>query len=140
MLEAFFIGRAFAEVLNERLNELLGEGLARLGVREAEVRKALDNFRDEVLARARGDMGEHAGGSSSSSGGRPSSQLSSGGGGRSRPGSSGRGLAAGAAAGGAPTVEFSAQVDGLRADIASTRAVVQQVRRQQQQAGSKGKR
>ena len=41
MLEAFFVGRALAEVLNERLGAALGDALAEFGKFDAETRQAI---------------------------------------------------------------------------------------------------
>lgn len=41
MLEAFFVGRALAEVLNERLGAALGDALADFGRWDAETRQAI---------------------------------------------------------------------------------------------------
>lgn len=41
MLEAFFIGRALAETVNERLGNLAGDALAEFGKLEAEFRRTL---------------------------------------------------------------------------------------------------
>lgn len=41
MLEAFFIGRALAETVNERLGAALGDALAEFGKWDAETRQAI---------------------------------------------------------------------------------------------------
>lgn len=41
MLEAFFVGRALAEVLNERAGAALGDALAEFGRWDAETRQAI---------------------------------------------------------------------------------------------------
>ena len=41
MLEAFFVGRALAEVVNERLGAAVGDALAEAGKLDAELRRAL---------------------------------------------------------------------------------------------------
>jgi len=41
MLEAFFVGRALAEVLNERLGAALGDALAEFGKGDAETRQTI---------------------------------------------------------------------------------------------------
>lgn len=41
MLEAFFIGRALAEVVNERLGAALGDALAEFGKWDAETRQSI---------------------------------------------------------------------------------------------------
>jgi len=40
MLEAFFIGRALAETINERLGNIVGDALAEVGKVEAEFRRS----------------------------------------------------------------------------------------------------
>lgn len=41
MLEAFFVGRALAEVANERLGAALGDALAEFGKFDAELRQGM---------------------------------------------------------------------------------------------------
>lgn len=41
MLKAFFIGRALAETINERLGNVVGDTLAEIGKLEAEFRKSV---------------------------------------------------------------------------------------------------
>lgn len=61
LLEAFFVGRAFAEVVNERLGEFAADILAELGKAEAELRQAQKDFEDEVMARAHFEMRKASG-------------------------------------------------------------------------------
>ena len=105
VLDAFFLGRALAEVLNERLGAALGDALATFGKADAELRQALRELQEEVVARAAADMGGAVGG------------------------------AAGAAAD-LPPPDLPELVDDLRAEVAATRAVVQQLRQRQLANGS----
>lgn len=52
LVQAFFVGRAVAEVLNERLEVALTDALSELGKFDAEAREQLRQFTDEVLERA----------------------------------------------------------------------------------------
>ncbi|OUL36216.1 hypothetical protein BV372_08395 [Nostoc sp. T09] len=52
ILQAFFVGRAVAEVVNERLEVALTDALSELGKFDAEAREQLRQFTDEVLERA----------------------------------------------------------------------------------------
>eukprot|EP00884_Botryococcus_braunii_P018322 jgi/Botrbrau1/5173/Bobra.0172s0044.1 len=52
VLDAFFLGRAFAEVLNERFGALVEDFLSDVGKREAEIRQSLREFSTEVDRRA----------------------------------------------------------------------------------------
>ncbi len=107
MLEAFFIGRALAEVVNERLGSLVGDTLAEVGRLDAELRRTVQDIQDEVMARAQREMAAAAGGDSISMSGGASG--------------SGRALIA------APA-DLGESVDNLRAEVAAARALVQQVK------------
>lgn len=52
LVQAFFVGRAAAEVLNERLEVALTDALSDLGKFDAEAREQLRQFTEEVLERA----------------------------------------------------------------------------------------
>jgi len=52
LLQAFFIGRAVADVVNERLEVALTDALSELGKFDAEAREQLHQFTDEVIERA----------------------------------------------------------------------------------------
>jgi polyhydroxyalkanoate synthesis regulator phasin len=52
LVQAFFVGRAVAEVLNERLEVALTDALSELGKFDAEAREQLRQFTDEVIERA----------------------------------------------------------------------------------------
>jgi len=51
-LHAFYVGRAFAEVLGERLEDTVTNSLSELGQLEAKQREAMREFVDEVMTRA----------------------------------------------------------------------------------------
>jgi polyhydroxyalkanoate synthesis regulator phasin len=51
-LHAFYVGRAFAEVLGERLEDTVTNSLSELGQLEAKQREAMREFMDEVITRA----------------------------------------------------------------------------------------
>ncbi len=52
LVQAFFVGRAVAEVVNERLEVALTDALSDLGKFDAEAREQLRQFTEEVLDRA----------------------------------------------------------------------------------------
>ncbi|MGK7953949.1 MAG: DUF6825 family protein [Crocosphaera sp.] len=58
VLHAFFLGRAFAEVLSEKVEESLTNALSDLGKFDAEQRENLRQFIEEVQARAENDVTE----------------------------------------------------------------------------------
>eukprot|EP00241_Pyramimonas_parkeae_P012019 CAMPEP_0114226430 /NCGR_PEP_ID=MMETSP0058-20121206/1233_1 /TAXON_ID=36894 /ORGANISM="Pyramimonas parkeae, CCMP726" /LENGTH=191 /DNA_ID=CAMNT_0001337165 /DNA_START=73 /DNA_END=648 /DNA_ORIENTATION=- len=53
VLDAFFVGRALAEVVNEKVGSALGEILSEVAKKDAERRRDLRDFQDEVRKRAR---------------------------------------------------------------------------------------
>ncbi|XP_071689609.1 uncharacterized protein [Rutidosis leptorrhynchoides] len=53
VLDAFFLGKAFAEALNERIESTVGEFLSTVGRLQAEQQKQVLEFQDEVLERAK---------------------------------------------------------------------------------------
>eukprot|EP00976_Prorocentrum_cordatum_P112311 1195511-Prorocentrum_minimum.AAC.2 len=53
VLDAFFVGRAFAEVINEKLGTAVGELLSEVAKRDAERRREVRDFQEEVRKRAR---------------------------------------------------------------------------------------
>ena len=57
-LHAFYVGRAFAEVLGERLEDTVTNGLSELGQLEAKQREAMREFVEEVMARAEKNEGQ----------------------------------------------------------------------------------
>jgi curli biogenesis system outer membrane secretion channel CsgG len=52
VIEAFFFGRAFAEVLSEKVEDAFTNALSELGKFDAEQRENLRQFTEEVKARA----------------------------------------------------------------------------------------
>lgn len=53
VLDAFFLGKAFAEAVNERIGTTVGEILSEIGRWQAETQKQTLDFQEEVLERAR---------------------------------------------------------------------------------------
>ncbi|KAL8215068.1 hypothetical protein R6Q57_004517 [Mikania cordata] len=53
ILDAFFLGKAFAEALNERIEITVGEFLSTVGRLQAEQQRQVQEFQDEVLERAK---------------------------------------------------------------------------------------
>ena len=110
----FFYGKALAEVLNERLGRLAADTLAGVGTFEAEFRKAMEEIQEEVVERAQYDIEmQSVSGAERASGGDNGGQRR------------GRAIAARAAAAATDEDEI---VDNLRAEIASTRSLIQQTR------------
>ena len=60
VLHAFFLGRAFAEVVSEKVEESLTNALSELGKFDAEQREQLRQFIEEVEARAQRDVNQGA--------------------------------------------------------------------------------
>ena len=56
-LHAFYVGRAFAEVLGERIEDTVTNSLSELGQLEAKQREAMQEFVEEVMARAEPNSG-----------------------------------------------------------------------------------
>lgn len=110
LLEAFFIGRALAETINERLGTLAADTFAEISKLEAEIRQSISEFETEVVERGRREMMSTI----IPDGTGPSTSMSSGG----------------------VQVEneefvpadLGEAVDNLRAEIAATRALVQQIK------------
>ncbi|XP_031484453.1 uncharacterized protein At4g13200, chloroplastic [Nymphaea colorata] len=53
VLDAFFLGKAFAELLTERVESTVGEFLSVIGQWQAEQQKQVQDFQEEVLERAK---------------------------------------------------------------------------------------
>ncbi|WP_317135064.1 DUF6825 family protein [Leptolyngbya sp. BL0902] len=102
MLHAFFLGRAVAEVINDRTERLLTDSLSWLGQFDAEQREALRQFTEEVMARAQQAEATYGSGTSSSS--------------------------ANGAASADSSEDLQATIDNLRAEIAQVRVALQQYR------------
>ncbi len=58
VLHAFFLGRAFAEVLSEKIEDSLTNALSELGKFDAQQREELRQFIEEVQARAQVDVAQ----------------------------------------------------------------------------------
>ncbi len=58
---SFFIGRAFAQAINDKVSETLTVGLSELGKFDAEQREKLKQFTQEVIARAEQEIGFSSG-------------------------------------------------------------------------------
>ncbi len=98
LVQAFFVGRAVAEVLNERLEVALTDALSELGKFDAEAREQLRQFTDEVIERANRTTESANVGQSTTSSGQ------------------------------AGTVDLQADIDELRAEIALLRTELQKYR------------
>ncbi|MBD6616710.1 hypothetical protein FNW02_12935 [Komarekiella sp. 'clone 1'] len=101
LVQAFFVGRAVAEVINERLEVALTDALSDLGKFDAEAREQLRQFTDEVLERANRAAEAANAGQTTTSTGQPSSS----------------------------SVDLQADIDELRAEIALLRTELQHHRR-----------
>ncbi|XP_075507125.1 uncharacterized protein LOC142543638 isoform X2 [Primulina tabacum] len=53
ILDAFFLGKALAETLNERIESSVGEFLSTVGRLQAEQQKQIQEFQEEVLEKAK---------------------------------------------------------------------------------------
>ncbi|CAL5210885.1 unnamed protein product [Lathyrus oleraceus] len=53
VLDAFFLGKALAETLNERIESTVGEFLSNVGRLQAEQQRQVQEFQEEVLDRAK---------------------------------------------------------------------------------------
>jgi hypothetical protein len=105
VLHAFFVGRALAEAVNERAEQLLTDSLSWLGKFDAEQREYLRQFTEEVMARAQQAEAKAA---------------------QANPG-----VATSSYGGfgeGAETEDLQATIDTLRAEIAQVRVALQQYR------------
>ncbi|MCC5669894.1 hypothetical protein LC653_40350 [Nostoc sp. CHAB 5784] len=101
LVQAFFVGRAVAEVVNDRLEVALTDALSDLGKFDAEAREQLRQFTDEVLERANRAAEAANGGQASTGGGQASSESG----------------------------DLQADIDELRAEIALLRTELQHYRR-----------
>jgi demethoxyubiquinone hydroxylase (CLK1/Coq7/Cat5 family) len=98
LVQAFFVGRAVAEVINERVEVALTDALSELGKFDAEAREQLRQFTEEVIARA--NQAAAAAGTGTSTAGTT----------------------------GAGSVDLQAEIDELRAEIALLRTELQKYR------------
>lgn len=116
VLDAFFLGKAFADTVNERLGAALGDLLSEISKRNAERDYAIRSFQQEVQQRADREKEQRTG-------------LSLG---SARPAPASYSPSSPAAANGSvnsvlvPDVQEIA--DELRAEVAATKATLQQVR------------
>ncbi|MEB3288380.1 MAG: hypothetical protein VKI82_00595 [Leptolyngbya sp.] len=102
VLHAFFVGRALAEVVNDRAERLLTDSLSWLGQFDAEQREALRQFTEEVMARAhQAEVAHGAGETAPFYDGTATSE---------------------------PQEDIQATIDNLRAEIAQVRVALQQYR------------
>ncbi len=56
LVQAFFVGRAVAEILTEQIENALTDAFSELGKLDAETRENLRQFTDEVIERANREM------------------------------------------------------------------------------------
>jgi hypothetical protein len=102
VLHAFFVGRAFANVLNEQVEDALTNALSELGKFDAEQRERLRQFTEKVMEYAEREAGTVAQGQATST----------------------------ATPRGQQPVDLQATIDELRAEIARLRAELQVYRNQ----------
>ncbi|RAM50794.1 MAG: hypothetical protein C6Y22_14900 [Hapalosiphonaceae cyanobacterium JJU2] len=102
LVQAFFVGRAVAEVITERLENSFTDALSEVGKLDAELREHLRQFTDEVIERA--NRAADAAGT-----------------GESTTGFSNTGT-------GTNSVDLQAMIDELRAEIAFLRTELQRYR------------
>ncbi len=98
LVQAFFVGRAVAEVINERVEVALTDALSELGKFDAETKEQLRQFTEEVMARA------NRAAESSATGTTPNSSS------------------------GGDSVDLQTEIDELRAEIALLRSELQKHR------------
>jgi polyhydroxyalkanoate synthesis regulator phasin len=101
LVQAFFVGRAVAEVINERLEVALTDALSELGKFDAEAREELRQFTEEVLERANRAAEAANAGQTTTPSGKPSSG----------------------------SADLQTDIDELRAEIALLRTELQHYRR-----------
>lgn len=97
-MQAFFVGRAVAEVINERVEVALTDALSELGKFDAEAKEQLRQFTEEVMARANRAAESSATGKTTNS------------------------------SSGADSLDLQAEIDELRAEIALLRSELQKHR------------
>ncbi|MCC5642653.1 hypothetical protein LC607_06750 [Nostoc sp. CHAB 5824] len=101
LVQAFFVGRAVSEVVNERLEVALTDALSDLGKFDAEAREQLRQFTEEVLERANRAADAANAGQATTGSGKASSDSG----------------------------DLQADIDELRAEIALLRTELQHYRR-----------
>ena len=98
LVQAFFVGRAAAEVINERVEVALTDALSELGKFDAEAKEQLRQFTEEVMARANRAAESSATGKTTNS------------------------------SSGADSLDLQTEIDELRAEIALLRSELQKYR------------
>jgi hypothetical protein len=98
LVQAFFVGRAVAEVINERVEVALTDALSELGKFDAETKEQLRQFTEEVMARANRAAESSATGKTTNS------------------------------SSGADSLDLQTEIDELRAEIALLRSELQKYR------------
>ena len=98
LVQAFFVGRAVAEVINERVEVALTDALSELGKFDAETKEQLRQFTEEVMARANRAAESSATGKTTNS------------------------------SSGADSLDLQTEIDELRAEIALLRSELQKHR------------
>ena len=98
LVQAFFVGRAVAEVINERVEVALTDTLSELGKFDAEAKEQLRQFTEEVIARANRAAESSATGKTTNS------------------------------SSGADSLDLQTEIDELRAEIALLRSELQKHR------------
>ena len=98
LVQAFFVGRAVAEVINERVEVALTDALRELGKFDAEAKEQLRQFTEEVMARANRAAESSATGKTTNS------------------------------SSGADSLDLQTEIDELRAEIALLRSELQKYR------------
>lgn len=99
MMHAFFIGRALASAVTERLEHAMTDALSNLGKFEAEQREHLRHFTEDVIAKAQHEEAEAM-----------------------------QGRTAADSVSTSPSQDLQATIDNLRAEIAHVRVALQQYR------------
>ncbi|MBW4626388.1 MAG: hypothetical protein KME49_13025 [Brasilonema octagenarum HA4186-MV1] len=100
LLQSFFVGRAAAEILTERLEFAITDALSELGKWDAETREQMRQFTEEVIERA--NRTADAAGATQTTGGYGET--------------------------GSTSVDLQATIDELRAEIATLRTELQRYR------------
>ena len=98
LVQDFFVGRAVAEVINERVEVALTDALSELGKFDAEAKEQLRQFTEEVMARANRAAESSATGKTTHS------------------------------SSGADSLDLQTEIDELRAEIALLRSELQKYR------------
>ncbi len=104
LVQAFFVGRAVAEVINERMESAFTDALSELGKFDAELKEHMRSFTSEVMERAE----------------RSAEAAGAGGGTYSTPTETGQTSS--------EPVDLQAMIDELRAEIAVLRSELQRHR------------